>query len=495
MFAKEVGAVLARNRIIICGLGLCFAWFYSAFFSCSLVSVSYQDALYGSDTYWSIAVLAMSISTILVLRFSNLRTGGNRVWVYTLLSAIGTIVIRYGFYSEEFHIQLYWLGAIMAGFGFGAIIMLWIEKLGHCRTDDIEVIVPAAFLAAFALYFLVFSLKCSLGVWFMILFLALSSIMLRLEKTSGTSQDSHRKRHSAKDTMTSRSYTHEEKIELGKLLVLFIILWLGFGLLRVFTAPGFYDDRSLYYCVPFSVGLILSMCIVVFSMRFSRSMGLATVLKWVLALYPLGYAVDYALGGGSAGGLIGYAIGCTAMLVMQICVFIAIPKDARNCGQSICVSMAVYFIGQGLGAFTGVAIGKFLSVQFDYVWPFEAVLLSISLFVGGGLAMMPFTCHPNIVGAKKHSSSDNLSAGESAALDDPFTAFAAMYNLSPREEEVGQLLSRGYSRSRIRDELFISLNTVSTHVKSIYSKTGVHSQSELLAAIRDHSASSNSTHP
>ena len=39
---------------------------------------------------------------------------------------------------------------------------------------------------------------------------------------------------------------------------------------------------------------------------------------------------------------------------------------------------------------------------------------------------------------------------------------------------------RGRSVPYIRDELVISLNTVSTHVKHIYTKAAVHSRQELL---------------
>lgn len=52
--------------------------------------------------------------------------------------------------------------------------------------------------------------------------------------------------------------------------------------------------------------------------------------------------------------------------------------------------------------------------------------------------------------------------------------------LTPREEEVLSYLLAGYNRPYIRDHLHISLNTVGTHVKSIFVKLNVHSQQELL---------------
>lgn len=52
------------------------------------------------------------------------------------------------------------------------------------------------------------------------------------------------------------------------------------------------------------------------------------------------------------------------------------------------------------------------------------------------------------------------------------------YGLSHREEEILELLAQGMSGARIEQELFISKNTVKTHVHHIYEKLGVHSRDE-----------------
>lgn len=57
-------------------------------------------------------------------------------------------------------------------------------------------------------------------------------------------------------------------------------------------------------------------------------------------------------------------------------------------------------------------------------------------------------------------------------------------SLSKRETEVFDLLACGRSRPYIRDALFLSKNTVATHVKHIYAKLGVHSQQELIDLVR-----------
>ena len=53
-------------------------------------------------------------------------------------------------------------------------------------------------------------------------------------------------------------------------------------------------------------------------------------------------------------------------------------------------------------------------------------------------------------------------------------------NLSRREEEVLQLLLKGHSKQRVAEELFVSYNTVRSHVRKVYVKCNVHSQQELI---------------
>ncbi|MBN1300788.1 MAG: response regulator transcription factor [Melioribacteraceae bacterium] len=59
------------------------------------------------------------------------------------------------------------------------------------------------------------------------------------------------------------------------------------------------------------------------------------------------------------------------------------------------------------------------------------------------------------------------------------------YDLSEREKEVLNLLAEGNNYQEIADSLFISVDTVRHHIRNIYKKLHVHSQSEAVAkAIR-----------
>jgi DNA-binding CsgD family transcriptional regulator len=56
----------------------------------------------------------------------------------------------------------------------------------------------------------------------------------------------------------------------------------------------------------------------------------------------------------------------------------------------------------------------------------------------------------------------------------------AAYGLSPREEEVVELVVRGYTNRRISQTLFISEHTVQRHLSNIFEKVGVRTRKNLL---------------
>ncbi len=55
------------------------------------------------------------------------------------------------------------------------------------------------------------------------------------------------------------------------------------------------------------------------------------------------------------------------------------------------------------------------------------------------------------------------------------------FSLSKREQEVLELLTKGYSYKKIAADLFVSTDTIGSHIKNIYSKLHVNSAPEAVA--------------
>lgn len=58
------------------------------------------------------------------------------------------------------------------------------------------------------------------------------------------------------------------------------------------------------------------------------------------------------------------------------------------------------------------------------------------------------------------------------------------YNLTKREKEILLLLIEGFSYKEIAAQCFISIDTINSHIRKIYSKLGIHSRSEIAARLR-----------
>jgi len=59
------------------------------------------------------------------------------------------------------------------------------------------------------------------------------------------------------------------------------------------------------------------------------------------------------------------------------------------------------------------------------------------------------------------------------------------HGVSDREKEIVLSIMQGYSNKEISDKLFISVNTVKTHIANIYQKMGVNQRMDLANLLRD----------
>lgn len=75
------------------------------------------------------------------------------------------------------------------------------------------------------------------------------------------------------------------------------------------------------------------------------------------------------------------------------------------------------------------------------------------------------------------------SDGADTSFESKVNAVAEARGLTAREAEIVLLFARGRSSSFIAEQLFVSTNTVRSHLLHVYSKCGVHSRQELITMI------------
>lgn len=136
---------------------------------------------------------------------------------------------------------------------------------------------------------------------------------------------------------------------------------------------------------------------------------------------------------------------------------------------------ASQLVGSAVGLFVGADRGVGLA-ELSVVALVAVYLLSIAMVAPHGkrLRRAPDAVVPAepALSAASAAGTDAVAAG--------CTAVVERYGLSRREADVLDLLARGRDVPYIAEELVISKNTVRSHIKSIFAKTGVHSRQELI---------------
>lgn len=142
-------------------------------------------------------------------------------------------------------------------------------------------------------------------------------------------------------------------------------------------------------------------------------------------------------------------IGCGALLVQGIEAI-----GALDAGSLLWVSAAVTF---AFMAFNFVAMKRF---------SFEDAISGVQ--------------PARLVAAAPDEAAEERDASRLERLDEACDDVIERFGLTPREGDVLRLLARGRTSPVIQEKLFLSHNTVKTHVRHIYTKMGIHSQQDLI---------------
>lgn len=220
------------------------------------------------------------------------------------------------------------------------------------------------------------------------------------------------------------------------------------------------------------IGLLAFALIFFGFLRFAQGFGLASICRVELTLVVVACLLSLI----APGAALGQALVFGAVLVSQYFILVYCAR--------------LYSRGFGNVVFT-FSVGELVNHCFGWLGTTLALLpqidkgfsiLAFSPAVGCVLCAGAFFV-VLFLGAEIVERSEG--AGESTAENDASSAgvlreLAASYGLSARETEVFLYLARGRSAPFIRDELMVSLNTVSSHIKHIYGKMGIHSRQELI---------------
>ncbi|MEC4184145.1 LuxR C-terminal-related transcriptional regulator [Adlercreutzia sp. R21] len=268
--------------------------------------------------------------------------------------------------------------------------------------------------------------------------------------------------------------TAQVDIGLRTLLLLAVLTGLGYGLVRTFAFGNPNTSAMVIGLISECIGTLCSALLLAVVFIFQRRLSLfdicllfvvplvATGLLLVALRSPLAIVPAAINQGGFA---------CFFVLMWYFAATLSSADDFRTLTRDISFLFLVSQLGQLIGALTPPHLSHELVTSLVYLILIASMLL--------------------LYWRSKRSPADRKDAGTAVSAHRKTEASCAssqnhwgeIYDFSPREMEIVLLLAERTPYRQIAEKLFISENTVKTHVRNIYKKAGVTSRESLLEAL------------
>ncbi len=246
----------------------------------------------------------------------------------------------------------------------------------------------------------------------------------------------------------------------------FAFLW---AMMRMYaSAPSLESDALTV------MGRLVSAALVLLAYRFLSSVDIMAVFRLAFPVLAVGFILLPVVD--STQFNVGLsALTYTAHSIISIVVLVECRALWRTFGLPTFTSVGVAWGVVGLATVAGRAVGE-LALDFSSVVTLVFVVIYGAVQLGflGRQKTSPVT----VSAASETSIPDAPESPDPA--DSALARFVVAYGLTPREEEVFSHLIRGRTSAQIAERMFVSKNTVLTHLKSIYRKADVHSKAEIL---------------
>lgn len=473
------------------GFALFLAWVYCTLFGCGLATVDDTIACapsnYGLEYIWMVCGLFEGIGALVgivaarkIPRADELLQDRRVAFASAAVAATGCFFIWLAWYDRVLFDVFYVIGSALAGLAVVLYATVWSARLRALNEARLEFVVPCSFTISFLLYFVILLTKES-GLVVLLLVVAMVFVSMRFARTEVPAPAaSPCGDKAARGNPGLRSFA-----------ILAFASWVQIAFFRVLSTPAMSGNRFTHYLIPFSFACVLSLIMLLLCIRMSRYLNVSLAYRWSLPLFMLSYVpivIDY---GNPNLRILAYAINFLGMFGVQFGCWIGACKFLRRSGCGTMALMSRYALGEGAGIFAGSLIGLATVRQLDSqgIVTLSFVLMSLVVFVAMATGFNPnwmfHRTHPPRRRAPEGPGTDATPRAELEAIfQSEAVALQGRFGLTERETDVAALLLAGRSRPFIRDELTVSINTVSSHVRSIFSKCGVHSQQELIDLAR-----------
>lgn len=160
--------------------------------------------------------------------------------------------------------------------------------------------------------------------------------------------------------------------------------------------------------------------------------------------------------------------GYLAVATVFVCLFIVMGSiSGGNAGMGLARGFLFLFLGE--------ALGILLASLLQWLSASETMAYGV-----GALAGIAALCTYLFLFTDRDLRSLSVVVSRKDGFDRRVERMIAAYSLSKRESEILPFVLKGRTGERIAAELFISKNTVDTHIRRIYAKCEVHNRQQLI---------------
>lgn len=355
-------------------------------------------------------------------------------------------------------------GFLVAGAGTGWIFLCWQEYVSTQGANKVIGTLLITSMAAGVLYMLIHVLPPDIGCLCCLVLPLLAALTLR--PSSGT-RYYHTNNVFAGTKALLSDIAHDVS---PRLMTVCCLVSCAYGCLRSYQSLlGSHTSAFALPALCLCAAAVVSCAVIV----FTRGAGAGTSLVVGIVLCAVGVAAlmcEPLLAAGVPGGL-----GLCASNVVYYTVWLVLLERARVRKLPVIGLLASLWMANFLGVLAGQVIGAVAVPVVSGLSGYAsmACLLAAALVYAGIRATQ----------GGVELSSETLSEPAVPKSDEKALLLAERCGLSARETEIMLLWVTGHTASYLEEQLFISRNTVKTHLRHIYRKTGVSDRDALLTLI------------
>lgn len=266
-------------------------------------------------------------------------------------------------------------------------------------------------------------------------------------------------------------YTPGNLITMRKMWIVLIAISLVLGLLAASNNASLATDPAASVIRRL---LTIALCFGILVWTLKTNLSFDFALLWRIILFALAVSLLQAAVSPNGASIVGFLHSVVWDVLIPV-IWLTVCDVARHSGISPYITVGVGLSSYSLSSFLGVPFYEFASSLASDSIIHLALMFCLLLVLGLCLDMRD----PNTIHIFEDLRGNMPDPVEFQTIDDRCNDLGARYGLTARETEVMQLMCKGRSRSYIAETLFITENTVKTHIGHVYAKTDTHSKKEL----------------